>query len=77
MKALVGVFKQEKALIGAFSVIVKTDVSFAALLVMPGLVSGVRLVPSISNYDLLAAGCGVTPIFAQTDTIVLKHTRAP
>ena len=77
MEALVGVFKQEKALIGAFSVIVKTDVSFAALLVMPGLVSSVRLVPSISNYGLLAAGCGVTPIFAQTDTIVLKHTRAP
>ena len=76
MKVLVGVFKQEKAL-RAFSVIVKTDVSFAALLVMPGLVSGVRLVPSISNYGLLAAGCGVTPIFAQTDTIVLKHTRAP
>ena len=60
-----------------FFVIVKTDVSFSALLVMPGLVFGVRLVPSISNYDLLAAGCGVTPIFAQTDTIVLKHTRAP
>ena len=31
MYALVGVFNQEKVLIGAFSVIVKTDGSFAAL----------------------------------------------
>ena len=31
MKALVGAFNQEEALIGAFSVIVKTDGSFAAL----------------------------------------------
>ena len=31
MKALVGNFNQEKALVGAFSVIVKTDGSFAAL----------------------------------------------
>ena len=31
MKALVGAFNQEKALIGAFSVIVKTDGSIAAL----------------------------------------------
>ena len=28
MKALVGAFNQEKALVGAFSVIVKTDGSF-------------------------------------------------
>ena len=34
MKALVGTFNQEKALVGAFSVIVKTDGSFAALLPM-------------------------------------------
>ena len=32
VKVLVGAFKQEKALVGAFSVIVKTDGSFAALL---------------------------------------------
>ena len=31
MKALVGTFNQEQALAGAFSVIVKTDGSFAAL----------------------------------------------
>ena len=31
VKALVGSFNQEKALVGAFSVIVKTDGSFAAL----------------------------------------------
>ena len=31
MKALVGTFNQEEALVGAFSVIVKTDGSFAAL----------------------------------------------
>ena len=33
MKALVGAFNQEKALAGAFSVIVKSDGSFAALVV--------------------------------------------
>ena len=33
MKALVGTFNQEKVLVGAFSVIVKTDGSFAALVV--------------------------------------------
>ena len=33
MKALVGAFNQEKALVGAFYVIVKTNVSFAALVV--------------------------------------------
>ena len=32
MKVLVGTFNMEKALVGAFSVIVKTDGSFAALL---------------------------------------------
>ena len=32
MKVLVGAFNQEKALVGAFSVIVKTDKSFAALI---------------------------------------------
>ena len=31
MKVLVGTFNQEKALVGAFSVIVKTDGSFAAV----------------------------------------------
>ena len=31
MRALVGAHNQEKALVGAFSVIVKTDGSFAAL----------------------------------------------
>ena len=31
VKTLVGTFNQEKALVGAFSVIVKTDGSFAAL----------------------------------------------
>ena len=31
MKALVCAFNQEKAIVGAFSVIVKTDGSFAAL----------------------------------------------
>ena len=31
VKALVGAFNQEKVLLGAFSVIVKTDGSFAAL----------------------------------------------
>ena len=31
MKALVGAFNKEKALVGAFSVIVKTDGSIAAL----------------------------------------------
>ena len=34
MKALVGAFNQEEALIGAFSVIVKTEGSFAALLIV-------------------------------------------
>ena len=33
MKALVGAFNQEKAIVGAFYVIVKTDGSFAALVV--------------------------------------------
>ena len=33
MKALVGAFNQENALVGAFSVIVKTDGSFAALMI--------------------------------------------
>ena len=33
MKALVGAFNQEKALVGAFSVIVKTDGPFAALMI--------------------------------------------
>ena len=33
MKALVGAFNQEKAIVGAFYVIVKTNVSFAALVV--------------------------------------------
>ena len=32
MKVLVGVYNQEKALVGAFSMIVKTDGSFAALI---------------------------------------------
>ena len=40
MKKLVGAFNQEKALVGAFSVIMKTGVSFAAL---PVTVSGDRL----------------------------------
>ena len=35
MKALVGAFNQEKALVGAFSVIVKTDRSFTALILRP------------------------------------------
>ena len=35
MKALVGAYNQEKALIGAFSMIVKTDGSFAALILEP------------------------------------------
>ena len=33
VKALVGAFNQEKALLEAFSVIVKTDGSFAALII--------------------------------------------
>ena len=33
MKGLVGALNQEKALVGAFSVIVKTDGSFTALVV--------------------------------------------
>ena len=33
VKVLVGTFNQKKALVGAFSVIVKTDGSFAALIV--------------------------------------------
>ena len=33
VKVLVGAFNQEKALAGAFSVIVKTEGSFAALLI--------------------------------------------
>ena len=33
MKALADTFNQEKALVGAFSVIVKTDGSFAALII--------------------------------------------
>ena len=37
MKALVGTFNQEKVLVGAFSMIVKTDGSFAALL--PGVLA--------------------------------------
>ena len=40
MKELVGAFNQENALVEAFSVIVKTDGSFAALLVRLG--GGVR-----------------------------------
>ena len=36
MKELVGAFNQEKALVGAFSVIVKTNKSFAALEKCPG-----------------------------------------
>ena len=36
MKVPVGTFNQEKALVGVFSVIVKTDVSFAALPVTDG-----------------------------------------
>ena len=33
VKVQVGAFNQEKALVGAFSVIVKTDGSFAALII--------------------------------------------
>ena len=40
MKALVGTFNQEKVLVGAFSVIVKTDGSFAALPSMQHFFSG-------------------------------------
>ena len=36
MKAVVAAFNQEKALVGAFSVIVKSDGSFAALIVGGG-----------------------------------------
>ena len=36
MKELVGTFNQEKVLVGNFSVIVKTDGSFAALLQIQG-----------------------------------------
>ena len=36
VKALVGIFNQEKALVGAFFVIVKTDGSFAALVITRG-----------------------------------------
>ena len=44
MKILVGAFNQEKVLVGAYSVIVKTDGSFAALLM--GLES-----PDLSVYN--------------------------
>ena len=36
VKALVGAFNQEKALVGAFSVIVKTDCGTALILIVSG-----------------------------------------
>ena len=45
MKVLVGAFNQEKALVGAFSVNVKTDGSFTALVIV--------LFPSAFSYHLL------------------------
>ena len=54
MKALVGAFNQEKALVGAFSVIVKTGVEpmdrFAALL------KTTTMIPSPASEDCLASG---------------------
>ena len=53
---LVGAFDQEKALVGAFSVIVKTDGSFAAFVPLAGLpVDGGPLVPhpdQVSDHSL-------------------------
>ena len=54
VKALVGTFNQEKALVGAFSVIVKTGVEpmdrFAALL------KTTTMIPSPASEDCLASG---------------------
>ena len=64
MKALDSTFNQEKALVGAFSVIVKTDGSFAALLPddmfrtrsveLLGTESEPRLTRAITYQDILA-----------------------
>ena len=51
MKALVGTFNQEKALVGTFLVIVKTDGSFAAL---PIIIGWRGLDYFFLHYDLLS-----------------------
>ena len=48
MKAVVGAFNQEKSLVGAFSVIVKTDGSSSALVVR-GSIDMVRVRWNIKN----------------------------
>ena len=42
MKAIVGAYNQEKPLVGAFSVIVKTNGAFAALVIMETVMSTYR-----------------------------------
>ena len=57
MKAVVAAFNQEKALVGAFSVIVKTDGSSAALVVTGGcLVPGADTVAVFSLGKIITMG---------------------
>ena len=62
---LVGAFNQEKVLVGAFSTIVKTDISFAALLVTvplaagPGCVTNGTQVVSLSMEQDLRLECSM------------------
>ena len=63
MKALVGAFNQEKALVGAFSVIVQ--------LVVEPMDSFTALVPGLRH---LVAGPGLPPLAAADPGVVLFHT---
>ena len=64
MKALVGAFNQEKALVGAFSVIVQPVVKpmdrFTALIITRVLARNNRPCPSIYIYTLLCDRCDVS-----------------
>ena len=52
VKALVGIFIQEKALVGAFSVIVKTNGSFAAQVIAVPLLTLQPRMPPLSDLVL-------------------------
>ena len=63
MKAVVAAFNQEKALVGAFSMIVKTDGSSAALLVTTS---------SSMGWSLVCVVCCVNCEVLGYDTLVVR-----
>ena len=62
MKALVGAFNQEKALVGAYSMIVKTDGSFAAVVVSCRMIS-------LSNVSRVTPTANIWPHSAGGDMV--------